>query len=208
MGEPKSNDNAMLHDGEMIARNKMISSSELVHCSEMLHGDNMVQESEIVHGDEMVISGNEMVHGNEMMIHGNEMVQVNDIIHSNEMAQVNNMVIGDEMAHGNALVSADVSLPTSSRRRKKKSPVWEHFTIQHVPGDKRCRIACCNLCKGTFAYSSGAKIAGTSHLKRHIIQGSCPVIKNQERELALPLAEVADNVGEGTIERPSKRRYR
>ncbi|XP_037445775.1 zinc finger BED domain-containing protein RICESLEEPER 2-like [Triticum urartu] len=214
MGEPKSNDTAMVHDEEMIVRNKMISSSEMVHCSVMLHGDNMVQESEIVHGDEMVINGNEMVHGsemihsNEMMIHGNEMVQVNDMIHSNEMAQVNNMVNGDEMAHGNPLVSADVSPPTSSRRRKKKSPVWEHFTIQHVPGDKRCRIACCNLCKGTFAYSSGAKIAGTSHLKRHIIQGSCPVIKNQERELALPLAEVADNDGEGTIERPSKRRYR
>ncbi|KAE8802488.1 zinc finger BED domain-containing protein RICESLEEPER 2 [Hordeum vulgare] len=203
MGEPKSNDNAMLHNGEMM----MISSSEVVHCSEMLHGDNMVQESEILHGDEMVISGNEMVHGSEM-IHGNEMVQVNDMIRSNDMDRVNNMVNGDEMAHGNALVSADLSPPTSSRRRKKKSPVWEHFTIQHVPGDKRCRIACCNLCKGTFAYSSGGKIAGTSHLKRHILQGSCPVIKNQERELALPLAEVAGNVGEGAIERPSKRRYR
>ncbi|XP_037454940.1 zinc finger BED domain-containing protein RICESLEEPER 2-like [Triticum dicoccoides] len=225
MGEPKSNDNAMVHDGEMTVSNKMISSSEIVHYREMLHGDIMVQESEIVHGDEMVINGNEMVHGNEMihssemvhgngmvhgseMIHSNEMVQVNAMIHSNEMAQVNNMVNGDEMAHGNPLVCAGVSPPTSSRRRKKKSPVWEHFTIQHVPGDKRCRIACCNLCKGTFAYSSGAKIAGTSHLKRHIIQGSCPVIKNQERELALPLAEVADNDGEGTIERPSKRRYR
>jgi hypothetical protein len=118
------------------------------------------------------------------------------------------MANGDEMAHGNELVSADVS-PPNSRRRKKKSPVWEHFTIEPVPGDIQCQRACCNLCKGTFAYSTGAKIAGTSHLKRHITLGSCPMIKNQERKMALNSAGgMTDNDGEGTAERPTKRRYR
>jgi hypothetical protein len=67
---------------------------------------------------------------------------------------------------------------------------------------------CCKLCKQTFAYSSGSKIAGTSHLKRHITLGSCPKIKNQEQRLALPSTGGTGIDGEGTIERPAKRRYR
>ncbi|KAM0873836.1 hypothetical protein ACQ4PT_037807 [Festuca glaucescens] len=183
----------------------------MVHSSEMIHGDDMVQETKMVHGDEVIqgsglvndetINGDEMIHGSEM-IHGNHIIQVN-----NEMVQVNGMANGDEMAHGNELVSADVS-PPNSRRRKKKSPVWEHFTIEPVPGDIQCQRACCNLCKGTFAYSTGAKIAGTSHLKRHITHGSCPVIKSQDKKVALSSAGVTDNDCEGTIGRPSKRRYR
>ncbi|KAI3495970.1 hypothetical protein L1887_38318 [Cichorium endivia] len=64
------------------------------------------------------------------------------------------------------------------KRRKKKSIVWEHFTIETVgPG---CRRACCKQCKQSFAYSTGSKVAGTSHLKRHIAKGSCPnVPRNQ-----------------------------
>ncbi|XP_047074183.1 zinc finger BED domain-containing protein RICESLEEPER 2-like [Lolium rigidum] len=211
MGEPNDNDNAMLHDGEMIIGNEMIHDSEMVHSSEMIHGDDMIQETKMVHGDEVIqgsglvndetINGDEMVHGSEI-IHGNHIIQVN-----NEMVQVNGMANGDEMAHGNELVSADMSQP-NSRRRKKKSPVWEHFTIEPVPGDIQCQRACCNLCKGTFAYSTGAKIAGTSHLKRHITHGSCPVIKNQDKKVALSSAGVTDNDCEGTIGRPSKRRYR
>ncbi|XP_038975353.1 zinc finger BED domain-containing protein RICESLEEPER 2-like [Phoenix dactylifera] len=57
----------------------------------------------------------------------------------------------------------------------------EHFTIEAVAGG--CTRACCKLCKQTFAYSSGSKIAGTSHLKRHIALGSCPKIKNQEKKM-------------------------
>ncbi|XP_010541714.1 PREDICTED: zinc finger BED domain-containing protein DAYSLEEPER-like isoform X2 [Tarenaya hassleriana] len=61
-----------------------------------------------------------------------------------------------------------------SKRRKKKSMVWEHFTIETVsPG---CRRACCNGCKQSFAYSNGSKVAGTSHLKRHIAKGTCPAL--------------------------------
>ena len=61
-----------------------------------------------------------------------------------------------------------------SKRRKKKSIVWEHFTIETVsPG---CRRACCMQCKQSFAYSTGSKVAGTSHLKRHIAKGTCPAL--------------------------------
>jgi hypothetical protein len=155
-----------------------------------------------------MVQGNEMIHDDEM-IHGNEMIQVEDMIHGHEMVHVNDMANGDEMDHGHELVSAEVTPPTLTRRRRKKSLVWEHFTIEPVPGERGCQRACCNLCKATFAYSSGTKIAGTSHLKRHITLGSCPMIKNQERKLTLTSAGgVTDNDGEGTAERPLKRRYR
>ncbi|XP_047092284.1 zinc finger BED domain-containing protein RICESLEEPER 2-like [Lolium rigidum] len=201
MGEPNGIENAMVHDNEMAVGEEMIHGNEMADGNEMIHGDEMVQGNEMVHGDEMI-------HDDEM-IHGNEMIQVEDMIHGNEMIHVNDMVNGDEMAHGHELVSAEVTPPTLTRRRRKKSLVWEHFTIEPVPGERGCQRACCNLCKATFAYSSGTKIAGTSHLKRHITLGSCPMIKNQERKMALHSAGgITDNDGEGTAERPTKRRYR
>ncbi|RRT69539.1 hypothetical protein B296_00016584 [Ensete ventricosum] len=60
--------------------------------------------------------------------------------------------------------------PSTTRRRRKKSMVWEHFTVEVVSNG--CTRACCKLCKQTFAYSNGSKVAGTSHLKRHIALGS------------------------------------
>uniref|UniRef100_A0A6V7QWJ6 BED-type domain-containing protein n=1 Tax=Ananas comosus var. bracteatus TaxID=296719 RepID=A0A6V7QWJ6_ANACO len=98
---------------------------------------------------------------------------------------------------------AEVTPPTSKRRRKK-SMVWEHFTVEAVAGG--CTRACCKLCKQTFAYSSGSKIAGTSHLKRHITLGSCPKLKDQERK-HLALTSGTKNDGD-TTDLPTKRRYR
>ncbi|MCL7049065.1 hypothetical protein MKW94_017331 [Papaver nudicaule] len=66
------------------------------------------------------------------------------------------------------LVTAD-SQP--SKRRRKKSVVWEHFTVENVSAG--CTRALCKQCKQSFAYSNGSKFAGTSHLKRHIAQGTC-----------------------------------
>ncbi|XP_010906914.1 zinc finger BED domain-containing protein RICESLEEPER 2 [Elaeis guineensis] len=101
-------------------------------------------------------------------------------------------------------VTTETPTPQPSRRRRKKSLVWEHFTIEAVSGG--CTRACCKLCKQTFAYSSGSKIAGTSHLKRHIALGSCPKIKNQEKKmLALTSGSKTD---ENSSEPPPKRRYR
>ncbi|KAK8948881.1 hypothetical protein KSP39_PZI004941 [Platanthera zijinensis] len=82
--------------------------------------------------------------------------------------------------------------------------VWEHFTVEAVAGG--CTRACCKLCKQTFAYSTGSKIAGTSHLKRHIALGSCPKIKSQDRkQLALASGLKTDD---GDSPDPPKRRYR
>lgn len=93
--------------------------------------------------------------------------------------------------------------PPTTRRRRKKSLVWEHFTVEAVAGG--CTRACCKLCKQTFAYSSGSKIAGTSHLKRHIALGSCPKIKSEERrQLALASGLKID----GESADPPRRRYR
>ncbi|KAL2234593.1 zinc finger BED domain-containing protein DAYSLEEPER-like isoform X2 [Sesamum indicum] len=65
-----------------------------------------------------------------------------------------------------------------NKRRRKKSMVWEHFTIETVDAD--CIRACCNQCKKSFAYISGSKLAGTSHLKRHIALGICPVSRHNQ----------------------------
>ncbi|KAJ0745272.1 putative transcription factor/ chromatin remodeling BED-type(Zn) family [Helianthus annuus] len=61
-----------------------------------------------------------------------------------------------------------------TKRRKKKSIVWEYFTIENV--GQGVRRACCKQCKQSFAYSTGSKVAGTSHLKRHIAKGGCAVM--------------------------------
>ncbi|CAD5185538.1 unnamed protein product [Musa acuminata subsp. malaccensis] len=93
--------------------------------------------------------------------------------------------------------------PSTTRRRRKKSMVWEHFTVEVVSDG--CTRACCKLCKQTFAYSNGSKVAGTSHLKRHIALGSCPKIKNLENQQhALASATRID----GDTSDPPKKRYR
>lgn len=93
--------------------------------------------------------------------------------------------------------------PQHTRRRKRKSMVWEHFTVEAVAGG--CTRACCKLCKQTFAYSTGSKIAGTSHLKRHIALGSCPKIKSQDRKQLALTSGLKTDVDSPN---PPKRRYR
>lgn len=91
-----------------------------------------------------------------------------------------------------------------NKRRRKKSIVWEHFTLETVgPG---CTRACCKLCKKSFAYISGSKLAGTSHLKRHISLGICPVFR--QRNLQVPDTPVSRTVGPGTATDPPKKRQR
>ncbi|KAJ4755763.1 Zinc finger BED domain-containing protein RICESLEEPER 2 [Rhynchospora pubera] len=106
-----------------------------------------------------------------------------------------------------AEIPNEEATPPPRRRGRKKSQVWDHFTIENVSGG--CTRACCKLCKQTFAYSSGSKIAGTSHLKRHITQASCPMIKNEKRSrLALTAGNESEQDG-GSSEVPQlKRRYR
>lgn len=101
------------------------------------------------------------------------------------------------------MVEQTPTTPSIPKRRGKKSLVWEHFTIECAGSG--CKRACCKLCKQTFAYSSGSKIAGTSHLKRHITLGSCPKLKNHDsKQLSLATGLKV----EGDFSDPPKRRYR
>ncbi|CAL4950834.1 unnamed protein product [Urochloa decumbens] len=169
---------------------------------ETANDTQVAQDNEVAPNDEAV-QGDEAIQGDELVVHGDEMVQGDELVQGDDFAQGDELAQGDDLVQGNELVAAEETTPR--RRRRKKSLVWEHFTIEEIAGGTR---ACCNLCKQTFAYSSGSKIAGTSHLKRHITLGSCPKIKNQDQRLALPSAGGTDNDGEGTAERPTKRRYR
>ncbi|XP_078443085.1 zinc finger BED domain-containing protein RICESLEEPER 2-like isoform X2 [Wolffia australiana] len=90
----------------------------------------------------------------------------------------------------------------TSRRRRKRSLVWEHFTIETVSDG--CTKALCKQCNQSFAYSTGKKIAGTSHLKRHITVGSCSKLRQEKRQLALMSCSKTD----GNSTEPPKRRYR
>ncbi|KAF8407155.1 hypothetical protein HHK36_006281 [Tetracentron sinense] len=91
-----------------------------------------------------------------------------------------------------------------NKRRRKKSIVWEHFTVEPVGAG--CTRACCKQCKQTFAYSTGSKVAGTSHLKRHIALGICPVTRrNQEKNQLTPYTPGSRT---GSATDPPRRRYR
>nr|XP_043624151.1 zinc finger BED domain-containing protein DAYSLEEPER-like [Erigeron canadensis]XP_043624152.1 zinc finger BED domain-containing protein DAYSLEEPER-like [Erigeron canadensis] len=102
----------------------------------------------------------------------------------------------------------DVEAPPT-KRRKKKSIVWEYFTIENI--GEGVRRACCKQCKQSFAYSTGSKVAGTSHLKRHIAKGGCPVfLRNQENGPSTPLSAPSKMGGNsvGPNSDAPKKRYR
>ncbi|XP_068652458.1 zinc finger BED domain-containing protein RICESLEEPER 2-like [Aristolochia californica] len=102
----------------------------------------------------------------------------------------------------NELVSTENQVP--AKRRRKKSMVWEHFTIEAVAGG--CTRACCKRCKQTFAYSTGSKLAGTSHLKRHIALGSCPKSREKmDKKQLTPYDPSAINGGTPSTDQPRKR---
>lgn len=89
-------------------------------------------------------------------------------------------------------------------KRRKKSIVWEHFTIETIDAD--CTRACCNQCKKSFAYISGSKLAGTSHLRRHITLGICPVSRsNHKNNQWAPFPNGKTNGTDEAAVRPRKR---
>ncbi|XP_026395276.1 zinc finger BED domain-containing protein DAYSLEEPER-like [Papaver somniferum] len=97
----------------------------------------------------------------------NEIKEDNEINENTEINENNGLQLETEN-NGLQLVTADAQ---PSKRRRKKSVVWEHFTVENVSAG--CTRALCKQCKQSFAYSNGSKFAGTSHLKRHIAQGTC-----------------------------------
>ncbi|KAL5825225.1 hypothetical protein ACOSQ3_021288 [Xanthoceras sorbifolium] len=88
-----------------------------------------------------------------------------------------------------------------NKRRRKKSIVWEYFTVETVGAG--CTRACCKQCKKSFAYITGSKLAGTSHLKRHITMGICPVTRQKNQQ-----TPYTPDSKPGNATDPPKRRYR
>ncbi|KAK9281258.1 hypothetical protein L1049_004154 [Liquidambar formosana] len=97
-----------------------------------------------------------------------------------------------------------ISETQPNKRRRKKSIVWEHFTVETVGAG--CTRASCNQCKKSFAYITGSKLAGTSHLKRHIALGICPV--SRQKNQLTPYTAGSKTAGAGSTTDPPKRRYR
>ena len=131
--------------------------------------------------------------------------------HTMETDYEHTMATADENKMITTTPEVNNELPNSetqpNKRRKKKSIVWEHFTIENVSAG--CRRACCKQCKQSFAYSTGSKVAGTSHLKRHIAKGTCPaLLRNQGQNQQSPYTPRSRVGGSGSATDPPKRRYR
>ncbi|KAI3988614.1 hypothetical protein MKX01_026978 [Papaver californicum] len=121
----------------------------------------------------------------------NEIKENNEILENNETNENN----------GLQLVTADLQ---PSKRRRKKSVVWEHFTVENVSAG--CTRALCKQCKQSFAYSNGSKFAGTSHLKRHIAQGTC--LRRREGRNSQLTPCTPENGLSGSASNPSRKRRR
>ncbi|CAM0913757.1 unnamed protein product [Alopecurus aequalis] len=135
--------------------------------------DETGDDDQVVHGCETVDPSDEAVHGDEL-VQGSELAQVDELTRGDEVVQ------GEELTQGDGLLQGhELTTPRGSRPRKRKSLVWEHFTVEDAAGG--ATRACCKLCKQSFAYCSSSKIAVTSHLKRHIALGSCTKIYDQDR---------------------------
>ncbi|KAL2929727.1 Zinc finger BED domain-containing protein DAYSLEEPER [Bienertia sinuspersici] len=187
-------------------------SSDIVHSqpvtSELVHS----QASELVHSQPLSAELVHLQHGSIEPVHlqpvGVELAN----LHSHGGELVNSHAVGMELVNMQPLStevpnSEQVTPETQpNKRRKKKSIVWEHFTIETVGAG--CRRAYCKVCKQSFAYSTGSKVAGTSHLKRHIAKGTCPVVlRQQERNQLSPYMPKSGATDGGTEHQP-KRRYR
>ncbi|KAL6312420.1 hypothetical protein AAG906_016374 [Vitis piasezkii] len=110
----------------------------------------------------------------------------------------------DTFTPNNEQANSEIQL---NKRRRKKSIVWEHFTVETVSAG--CTRACCKQCKKSFAYITGSKLAGTSHLKRHIALGICPVSRrNQEKNQLTPYTPASQAGFTGNSTDAPKRRYR
>ncbi|CAM8928975.1 unnamed protein product [Rhodiola kirilowii] len=98
-----------------------------------------------------------------------------------------------------ALVDSEVETQPG-KRRKKKSLVWEHFDIEEVGNGNR--RAFCKQCKQSFAYSTGQKVAGTSHLKRHIDKGTCTLaVRNHDNNQQTPFTPSSNS---GTLKKQKR----
>ncbi|CAH9083945.1 unnamed protein product [Cuscuta epithymum] len=206
---------AMVVHGEMVGPDSTVVHSEMVAQDDMMAQDDMIAHDELVAQDEVMVRDGVMPNG-EIMTH-REIVPHDEILFNNNMAH--NDIVPIEAPIDYIETPPNSSEAQPNKRRKKKSIVWEHFTIEAV-GDG-CRRACCKDCKQSFAYSQGTKVAGTSHLKRHIAKGACPTVLRAAQEqnnndnnnspytpVALKSAPKRSGSDGATQTPPIKRRYR
>ncbi|KAJ7962834.1 zinc finger BED domain-containing protein DAYSLEEPER-like [Quillaja saponaria] len=88
-----------------------------------------------------------------------------------------------------------------NKRGRRTSIVWEHFTLADVAPDQK--RAYCNECNKSYAYSTGTKVSGTSHLKRHIDRKKCKNNCQKNKE-----APYSTTCGSGVASEPPKRHKR
>ncbi|KAL9268872.1 Zinc finger BED domain-containing protein [Drosera capensis] len=195
------NSEAADHKGEFMTTGSMVTS-----CLE--HDDSQPVDAELAYTHH---SGSQLVHvqqpgsdivysqplSSELLV-GSELVMPVNMNHSG-MEPVSSPFASLELA------SSDPINPETHRRRKKKSIVWEHFTIEPVADGSR--RAFCNVCRRSFSYSTGVKVSGTSHLKRHIAKGTCAVMLEHEKNQLSPyMPKIEDTkTGAGTDPPPKKR---
>ncbi|XP_054821428.1 zinc finger BED domain-containing protein DAYSLEEPER-like [Prosopis cineraria] len=189
-------DNNLAHY-ETVPNNHLTHSETItdVTSSEFLSHDQLANSQMLSHYE---LANSEAVNNNQLIVSQSQYEIVNT-------ETPPSYEIIDASAQPNDEERAPETQP--SKRRKKKSVVWEHFTIETIsPG---CRRACCKQCKQSFAYSTGSKVAGTSHLKRHIAKGTCSaLLRNQQQNQLTPYTPRGRGSGGGGASDTPKRRYR
>ncbi|KAK4853994.1 hypothetical protein QYF36_017430 [Acer negundo] len=211
------------HDDGMLVQDNQHEDGLMV---QETHHDDVLMTQETHHDDVLMtqethpndVLMTQETQPNDMLMtetQPNDMMMMTETQPDNALAipemQPNNQLAITEMRPENALAilntqpNNEVISPETqpSKRRKKKSIVWEHFTIETVSAG--CRRACCKQCKQSFAYSTGSKVAGTSHLKRHIAKGTCPALLRNQDNNNNQLTPYTPRIGGSE---PPKRRYR
>ncbi|XP_019455401.1 PREDICTED: zinc finger BED domain-containing protein RICESLEEPER 3-like isoform X11 [Lupinus angustifolius] len=200
---------------EIVPNNHQTSHNHLPHYESV--PNNHLNHSEAFSNNHLAnyeALSHDQIGNSEMFTHYE--LENNETMHNNQLANSHGQY---ELAVSNALpsyeiINAETPLNTEertpetqpSKRRKKKSIVWEHFSIEAIsPG---CRRARCNQCRQTFAYSTGSKVAGTSHLKRHVAKGTCSAILRSQDNQLNPYTPRSRGSGAGNTTDPPKRRYR
>ncbi|GAU11872.1 hypothetical protein TSUD_194950 [Trifolium subterraneum] len=144
---------------------------------------------QLTDSDHGQLANSQMLHHYELENHENQLVNTQEhygIVNANNIPSY-------EIVNADTPLNFEGPTPETqpNKRRKKKSIVWEHFTIENV--DPGCRRAYCKQCKQSFAYSTGSKVAGTSHLKRHIASGKCAaLLRGQDQATYTPRARGTD----------------
>ncbi|XP_068483967.1 zinc finger BED domain-containing protein DAYSLEEPER isoform X2 [Phaseolus vulgaris] len=171
-----------------------LSHNQLSNTDVFSH-DQLVNSQMLSHYE---LENSETMHHNQLVnSQANYEIAISDAIPSYEIISAETPLNNED----------HISETQTPKRRKKKSIVWEHFTIETVsPG---CRRARCKQCAQTFAYSTGSKVAGTSHLKRHIAKGTCSaLLRNHDHNQLASYTVRNRGSGAGNASNTPKKRYR